>query len=100
MIPEVLLLVKQIRSRTSQINNLRTPISVLLEARAFKAVESVGNAFSTAHHTFVLIVAKGAFVTYTDKGSWANIAIAYRAFAVAFVAEAANSYARLLAAHY
>lgn len=43
MIPEILLLVKQIRPRTTQIDNLRATIPVLFETRAFEAVEGVGD---------------------------------------------------------
>lgn len=41
MIPEILLLIKQICPRTSQIDNLRTSIPVLLQPRTLKTVESV-----------------------------------------------------------
>lgn len=43
MIPEILLLVEQIRPRTSQIYNLGAAISVLFETCAFEAVKGVGN---------------------------------------------------------
>ena len=41
MIPEILLLVEQIRPTTTQIYNLRTSIPVLLQARTLEAVEGV-----------------------------------------------------------
>jgi hypothetical protein len=41
LIPEILFLVEQIRSRTTQIYNLRAPVSVLLQSRALEAVEGV-----------------------------------------------------------
>ena len=44
MVPKVLLLVKQIRPRTAQIDNLRTPIPILLQPRTLEAVESVRDA--------------------------------------------------------
>ena len=50
MIPKVLLLVKQIRPGTPQIDNLRTPIPILLQPRTLEAVESVRNALFQEHH--------------------------------------------------
>ena len=41
LISEVLLLVEQIRPRTAQIDDLRTPVSVLLESRTLKAIECI-----------------------------------------------------------
>jgi len=41
VIPEVLLLVEQVRPRTSEIYDLRTPVSILLQAGAFEAVKGV-----------------------------------------------------------
>ena len=125
MIPEILLLVKQIRPRTPQVDNLRTPIPILLQPCTLEAVESVRDALfpnhtvslfvfnnspsqvskreaylATAHDALVLVVAKGAFVADADEGRGAHVAVADGAFAVAFVAEAADGDAGLLAAHY
>ena len=41
MIPEILLLVKQICPRAPQIDNLRTTIPILFQSRTLKAVERV-----------------------------------------------------------
>jgi len=41
MIPEILLLVKQIRPRTTQINNLGAAVPILFQPRAFEAVKGV-----------------------------------------------------------
>jgi len=41
MIPEILLLVEQIRPRATQIYDLRTTVPVFLQPRAFEAVEGV-----------------------------------------------------------
>jgi hypothetical protein len=46
MIPKILLLVEQIGPRTTQIDNLRTPITILLKPRAFEAVEGVRDTLS------------------------------------------------------
>lgn len=100
MISKILLLVKQIRPTTSQINNLGASISILLKTCTLKAVESVGNALATADDAFVLVVAKGAFVADAGECRGAHVRVADGALAVAFVAEAADGYAGLLAAHY
>lgn len=100
MIPKVLLLIEQIRPRTTKVDNLRTPVSVLLQPRALEAIEGVRDAFSTAHHALVLIVAKRALVADADERGRAHVAVAHGTFAVAFVAQTSDSYAGLLAAHY
>ena len=41
VVPEILLLVEQVCSRTTQVDDLRTPITILLQSRALEAVESV-----------------------------------------------------------
>jgi len=100
VIAKILFLVEQIRSRGSQIDNLRTPISVLLQPRTLKAVKGIRDSLATADHTLVLVVAKGAFVADAGEGGWAYVGVADGAFAVAFVAKAADGNSRLLAAHY
>jgi len=77
MIPKILLLIKQIRPTAPQINNLRAPIPILLQPRALE----------------------GAFVADADEGGGADVGVTDGAFAVAFVAEAADGYAGLFAAH-
>ena len=99
MIPKILLLVEQIRPRAAQIDDLRAAIPVLLQPRAFEAVECVTDPLSAAHHALILVVAKGAFVADSDEGGWADVAIADGTFAVTLVAEPADCYAGLLAAH-
>ena len=54
MIPKILLLVKQIRPRTAQIDNLRTPIPILFQPRALKAVEGVRDALIVTQHTSLI----------------------------------------------
>jgi hypothetical protein len=119
MVPEILLLVEQIRPRTTQIDDFGASIAILFKSRTFEAVESVGDALlqvlvgdsyeaerkeltylAAAYDTLVLVVAEGAFIADAHEGGWANVRIADWAFAVAFVAEAADGNARLLAAHY
>lgn len=99
MIPKILLLVKQIRPATTQIYDLRTAVTILLQARAFEAVEGVGNSLATAHDAFVLVVAEGALVADVSQGCRAHVGIADGAFTIALVAKAANGYSSLLAAH-
>jgi hypothetical protein len=100
MIPKILLLVKQIRPTTPQIDNLGAAIPVLFEARAFEAVEGVGDALAATDDALVLVVAEGALVADTGEGGGADVGVADGAFAVAFVAETADGDAGLLAAHY
>ena len=90
MISKILFLVKQIRPTTSQIDNLGTSISVFFQACTLKAVEGVTDTLTTANDTFVLVVAKRAFIADARKGSGAYVGVTYGAFAVAFVAEAAD----------
>ena len=99
MIPKTLLLVEQIRPRTTQIDNLWTSVPVLLEARTLEAVEGVGDALAAADDALVLVVAEGAFVADAGERGRADVRVAYGALAVALVAEAADGDARLLAAH-
>jgi len=47
-----------------------------------------------------LVVTERALFADADEGRGADIGIAYWAFAIAFIAEATNGDARLLAAHY
>jgi len=105
VIPEILLLVEQIRPTTSQIYNLRTPIPILLQSRTLKAVKRVRNTLqnvsayaqysrgyrrrtylTTANHTLVLVVTKTAFVADANEGCRTNVGVADGAFSVAFVA--------------
>jgi len=87
------------RPRASQIDYLWTPVSILLEPRALEAVEGIADTLSTADDALVLIVAKGAFITYTDQCRRTNVGVADGAFAIAFVAEPTNSNTGLFAAH-
>ena len=91
---------KQIRPRTAQINNLRTPIAILLQPCTLEAVKSITDALATAHDAFVLVVAERALVADADQGCGPHVGVADGAFAVAFVAEATDCYAGLFAAHY
>jgi len=99
VIPEILLLIKQIRPRTAQINNLRTAIPILLQPRTLKAIKRIRDTLTTANHAFILIVPEAALVADADEGRGADVGVADGAFAVAFVAEAADGDAGLLAAH-
>jgi hypothetical protein len=55
---------------------------------------------TTAHNALVLVVAKRALVTYADECGRSDVAVAYWAFAITFITEAADRYACLLAAHH
>ena len=90
VIPKILLLVEQIRPRTSKIDDLRTPIAILFQPRTLKAVEGVRDPLTAADDALVLVVAEGAFIADAGEGGRAHVGVAHRAFAVAFVAEAAD----------
>jgi len=100
MISKILLLIKQIRPRAPQINNFRTPIPILLQPCTLKAIKRVGNPLAAAHDAFVLVVAESAFVADAHGGRGPHVGVADGAFAVAFVAEAADGDAGGFAAHY
>ena len=97
--PIRLLLIKQIRPRTTQIYNLGTPIAIFLETCTFEAVKGVADAFAAADDAFVLVVSKGALIADANESCGTDVGIADGAFAVTFVAEAADCYAGLFAAH-
>ena len=96
MIPQ---LTEQIRPRTSQINNLGATISILLEPRALEAVKRVRDSFAATDDAFILVVSERAFIADAHERGGADVGVADGAFAVAFVAEAADGDAWLLAAH-
>lgn len=99
MIPKILLLVEQIRPRTTQIDDFRTTVSILLQARTFEAVESIRDTLATAYDTLVLIISEGALIADAGKSGRADVAVANGTLAVTLVAEASDGDACLLAAH-
>lgn len=86
MIPKTLFLIKQIRPRAPQIDNLRTPVAILLQPCTLEAVKRVGNALAAADDALVLVVAEGALVAYAHEGGRAHVRVAHRTLAVALVA--------------
>lgn len=92
-------MVEQVCSRTSQVYNLGATIAILLQSRAFEAVERITDSLPTADGTLVLVVAEGALIADTDEGGWAHVGVTDGAFAVAFVTQAADGDSGLLAAH-
>ncbi|KAJ3532905.1 hypothetical protein NM208_g8222 [Fusarium decemcellulare] len=70
-----------------------------VKASALEAIEGIRNALTAAHDTLVLVVAEATLVADSDKRRRSYVGIAYGAFAVALVAEAADGDASLLAAH-
>ena len=95
-----LLLEKQIRPTTSQINDLRAPIPILLQPRTLKTIKRITYSLSSTNHAFILVVPERAFVADTDERCWTHVGVAHRTLAVAFVAEAADGDAWGFAAHY
>lgn len=100
LISKILLLVEQIRPRTSEIDDLWTTVAVLLQARAFEAVERVGDTLTPADDTLVLEVPEGTLVAYSHQSGGSNVGIADRAFAIALVAKTSDRDSGLLAAHH
>jgi hypothetical protein len=100
VISEILLLVEQVRPRTTQIYNLRTSVPVFFQARALEAIEGVRDSFAAAHDALVLVVAEGAFVADAGESCWTYVGVADGTFAVAFIAKTAYGYAGLFATHY
>ena len=98
--PVCLLLVEQVRPRRTQIYDLGTPVPVLFEPGALEAVEGVRYSLAAAHDALVLVVAEAALVADAHEGGGPHVAVADGTLAVALVAEAADGYAGLLAAHY
>jgi hypothetical protein len=99
MVPEVLLLVKEIRPRRAEIDDLWASITILLQSRALKAVKGVADAFPAADNAFVLVVSKGALIADANESGRAHVRVADRTFAVTFVAEPSERDSCLLAAH-
>ena len=99
MIPKVLLLIKQIRSRTTQVYDLRTPIPIFFQSRALKAVERIRYSFTSAYDALVLVITEGAFVADARECGRSHVRIADRTLPVTFVAEPADGDARCFAAH-
>lgn len=99
LISEILFLVKQIGTGRTQVDDLRASVPILLKPRTFETVEGVTDPFAAADNALVLIVAKGTFITDSCEGSRSDVGIAYRAFAIAFVAEAPKGDAWCFAAH-
>ena len=95
-----LFLKKQIRPTTPQINNLRTPIPILLQPRTLKAIKRITYSLSSTNHAFVLVVPERAFGADTDERCWTHVGVTDRTLAVAFVAEATDGDARGFATHY
>lgn len=100
LIPKPLLLIEQIRPRRAQIDDLRATVPILLEPRALEAIKSVADAFAAADRALILVVAERALVADAHQRCRAHVRVAHGALAVAFVAEAPDGDARLLAAHH
>ena len=99
MISEVLLLVKQVRPRRAEVDNLRTSVTILFQPRTLKAVECVADAFAATDNALVLVVSEGALVTDAGESGGSHVGVADRTFTVAFVAQSSERNAGLLAAH-
>ena len=96
MVPKTLLLIKQIRPRAAQIDNLGTAITILLEPGTLETVKRVTDALAAAHDTLILVVAKGAFIADAHQRGRSHVRVAHRTLAIAFVADSSDRDARLL----
>ena len=78
-------LIEQIRLGGTQVDNFRTPVSILLLLDAFSTVVGIRHARPPAHHTPALQTAIIAFLADFDAFLWIDEGIANDAVAVAFV---------------
>ena len=99
MVSKTFLLIEQVCPTTTEIDDLRAAVSILLQSGALEAIKGITDSFSSANYTFVLIISKRAFVAYADERCWAHVAIAHRTLPIALVAQTADRYAGLFAAH-
>lgn len=99
LIPEILLLIKQIGPGASQVDDFGTAVTILFEAGAFETVKGVRDAFATADDAFVLVVAERTFVADAHQRGRSHVAIAHRTFAIAFVAQSSQTDAGRLSTH-
>lgn len=76
--------IKQIFTAGTQIDNLRTPITVVFQTCAFEAVERITDAFLTTDEAFIAVVSERAFVACSHECRGANVRVANDAFAIAF----------------
>jgi len=92
-------LVEQIRFRTAQVHDLRTPVSILLTLGALFTVERVTDPRAAADNASTLVTPVVALVTYLHQVLRPHITVADHALAVAFLAQPANGDSWLFAAH-
>ncbi|GMR39958.1 hypothetical protein PMAYCL1PPCAC_10153, partial [Pristionchus mayeri] len=95
---ELLALVEEVSLRTAQIDDLRAAIAILLHDGALLAVVGVRDAGAAADHASALVRPVVALVTNAHHRARAHVRVADHATTIAFVAQPADGYARLLAA--
>ena len=94
------LLIEQIRPTTAEVDDLGTPIAILLESHAAEAVESITDTLTAAHHAFILIISEAALVADACERRRSHVGVADWTLAIAFIAEPADVDSRHLAAHH
>lgn len=99
MIPEILLLVKQIRPGRTEIDDFGASVAILLQSRALKAVKCIADAFPAADNTLILVISEGALIADANESRRTYVGVTDRTFAVAFITESSEGDACLLAAH-
>ncbi|KAJ4064946.1 hypothetical protein NW753_003391 [Fusarium oxysporum] len=82
-----------------KVYNLRTSVAILFKASAFKTVERVRDALTTAYNAFVLVIAEATLVTNAHERRGPNVGVAYGAFAITLVTETTDGNTGLFATH-
>lgn len=86
----LLSLVEQICLARSQVNNLRTTVSVFFLYRTFLAVICIRHTGSSANYTSSLEASIVAFVAYSHQGTRAHVGIADDTFSIALFTQTTN----------
>lgn len=92
-------LVKQIRTRAAEVDDLGAAIAVFFERNAFLAIVCITNARTSANDASSLVASVVAFITNANQRARLHIAVTDDTFTVTFFAQATDCDAWLLAAH-
>jgi hypothetical protein len=98
--PEPTPLVKQVRPTSTKVNDLRTPIPILLQPGTLRTIIRIRYSRRTADDTAPAVRAEITLVADAHERFWADVRVADGAFSVAFLTETADGYAWLASAHY
>jgi hypothetical protein len=92
--------VEEISLCLTQVDDLRTPIPVLLHLRALFAVVRIGNASASADDALAFVRTVIALIAQAHNIARPHVGVADHALPVALVAQAPNSNSALFAAHH